>query len=35
LRHGLVTSGFIRQKVSYAACVDNTLARQAIAGGAV
>jgi NitT/TauT family transport system substrate-binding protein len=34
LRRGLVTSGFIRQTVPYAACVDNTLARQSIAGRA-
>ena len=34
LRQGLVTSGFIRRHVSHAACVDNSLARQAIAGEA-
>jgi hypothetical protein len=31
LRRGLVSSGFIRQPVAYAACVDNNLARQVIA----
>jgi NitT/TauT family transport system substrate-binding protein len=35
LRRGLVTSGFIRQPIPYAACVDNTLARQAVADGTV
>jgi NitT/TauT family transport system substrate-binding protein len=35
LGRGLVTSGFIRQHIPYAACVDNTLARQVIAGGPV
>jgi NitT/TauT family transport system substrate-binding protein len=31
LRQGLVSSGFIRQPIDHAACVDNTLARQVIA----